>query len=730
MKKIGLVFALMAFLLVPAFAQEILHVHHNGTVTYEAPVSEIDSITFSGANALFSTEDGLHTFSFANIDSLTFGGDTSLSGGDIYITYNGSNVTVNNPLAASGVTVTVDNGNVTVQAAAGTTDINYHVSGNTTSGYLYITSDRRYNLLLEGVSITNPNGPAIYSVVDQKVHVYLSGSNELTDGASSTYKAAFQSKGQLIFGGTGSLTVNGLAKNGIHSDDHIKINSGNITVASAVNDGLHCDYFLMSGGSLTVTASGDGIDGDTGYILITGGTVNVTAAAVDTKAIKCDSTLTINGGSVTIVCSANQSKGLKSGQDVVIGGGTLNITASGSTVLESTTSGNNPSYCSAIVAGQDVVITDGEITLTLPTSNHGGKGISADGNVDISGGTLNITTAGAGAAYTVTGSTKDSYSSSCIKSDGTTTITGGNITCSSSGSGGKGIRADGAITIGVLGEADSNLVLNVSTSGERFTVTSGGGGWPGPGGGGGDYCNPKGIRSDGAVTINSGIITVNCTQTNEGGEGIESKTILSINGGNLNIFANGDDAINASTRLNIAGGTTYAASSNNDGIDCNGAMYISGGFTIAAASKTPEEAFDCDNNTFSITGGTIVGTAPSGMFSNPTASACTQHSLKYTHAGNNYVQLIRNSDNAEILTFYVPTVSGGGGGWPGGGGSSSSAILTFSSPEFTAGSYTLKYAGSVSGGSNFHNYYTGATYTGGSTKTFTVSSSYSITSVN
>ena len=155
-------------------------------------------------------------------------------------------------------------------------------------------------------------------------------------------------------------------------------------------------------------------------------------------------------------------------------------------------------------------------------------------------------------------------------------------------------------------------------------------------------------------------------------------------------------------------------------------MYITGGFTIAAASHTPEEAFDCDNYTFGITGGTIVGTAPSGMYSNPTASACTQHSLKYTHAGNNAVQLIRNSDNEVILTFKVPSISGGGG--PGGGGSS--ATMTFSSPEFVQGTYTLKYGGTITGGTNWHNYYTGATYSGGNSKTVTVGSSFSVVTAN
>ncbi len=731
MKKTAILVIIWAALVISASAQNVLHIHHDGAVTFDKAVTEIDSITFQNDNAWFNNVDNTMSFPLTEIDSITFS-SSSAAAGDIFITYDGSNVTIVNPLSDAGVAINANNGAVVVTASGHIADINYHVSGSTASGSLTITSDSQYNLYLEGVSITNASGPAFYSVVDQKLHVYLSGSNTLTDGTGNTNKAAFQSKGQIIFNGSGALTVSGLAQNGIHSDDHIKINNGNITVSSAVNDALHCDYFVMNNGSLTINNSGDGIDGDAGFVTINGGTIQVSSSTVDTKAIKCDSTLTINGGSITIIHSGNQSKGLKSGQDVIINGGTIHITSSGGTVLESTTSGNDPSYCTAITATNQVVITGGDITLTLPSSNNGGRGISSDGNVSITGGTINITTAGAGAAYTVTGSTKDSYSSSCIKSDGTLSITGGNITCSSTGSGGKGIRAGGAITIGVLNESDSALILQVSTSGERFTVSSGGGGgWPGGGGGSSsDYCNPKGIRSDGNVTINSGIITVTCTQNNEGGEGIESKAMLTINGGQLTVTATGDDAMNASTRLTINGGTTYAASTKNDAIDSNGQLYITGGFTIAAANQTPEESFDCDNNTFSITGGTIIGTAPNGMFSSPTSSACTQHSLKYTHSGNNYIQIIRNSDNAEIMTFYVPSLSGGGGGWPGGGGSSSSVALIFSSPEFTAGSYTLKYGGSVSGGTNFHNYYTGATYSGGSSKTFTVGSSFSITSVN
>lgn len=737
MKKIISVFALL-MLLLPSFGQNLLHLYHNGSVVFEKSITELDSIKFSAYNSVFNYNNDQMIFVIAEMDSVTFSTDSLMQSKTVYITYMGNTVSIVNPLASQGVLVTADGADVVAVTSAGIAGIEYVLSGSTEAGSLSITSDKNFKIEMNGVSITNPNGAAIQSVLDQKVTVILMDGtvSTLADAGGHSKKAAFQSKGQLIFKGNGTLQVTGNAKNGIHSDDYIQINSGNINVLSAVNDGIHCDYFIMNDGQLTVNNVGsDAVDGDEGFIQINGGAINITLPTADTKGLKCDSTITIDGGSITMTVAGNQSKGIKSGKDTYINGGTINITASGNVVLEAVTGYTNrynPSYCTAVKSDAQLVINGGNTTLTCPSSNKGGKGLSADGDIIINNGYVTITTAGAGATYTNASGTTDAYTCACVKGDGNVYLYGGTINCSSSGSGGKGINVEGALTIGNTNAEDSLLNLTVGTSGARFQVSgsSGGGGWPPGPGGGGDYANPKAIKSMGNLTINSGTITVNCTQTGEGGEGIESKAILNINGGLLNITSVGDDAINAATRININGGVTYATSTNNDAIDCNGQMYITGGFTIAAANKSPEEAFDCDNYTFGITGGTIVGTAVSGnMFSSPTASACTQHSLKYTHAANTAVQIIRNSDNQVVLTFHIPTLSGsGGGGFPGGG--SSSAVMTFSSPEFTAGSYTLKYGGTISGGTNFHNFYTGATYTGGSTKTFTVGSAYSITSVN
>lgn len=738
MKRIFLIWAIM-ILLFPVFGQHLLHLHSNGSVVFEKNITEIDSIKFNSTNSIFNYGEDSFEFLISEMDSVTFSSD-SLMNKIIYITYQNTMVSITNPLESQGVSVIADGTDVVVVTTAGITGIEYVLSGNTDDGSLSITSDKNFIITMNGVAITNPSGPAIQSVLDQKVTVNLMHGtvNVLADGNGHAKKAAFQSKGQLIFNGSGTLQVTGNAKNGIHSDDYIKINGGNIEVLSAVNDGLHCDYFIMNDGQVTVNNVGsDAVDGDEGFIQINGGTINITLPTADTKGLKCDSTITIDGGSITISVAGNQAKGIKSGKSTYINGGLIDITASGSVVLETVegyTNRYDPAYCSAIKSDSMIVVNGGDISLTCTSTNKGGKGLTADGDIIINNGYVTITTAGAGATYTNASGTTDSYTSACIKGDANVYIYGGTINCSSSGSGGKGINVEGILTIGNTDVDDELLSLTVSTSGARFQVSgsSGGGGWPpGPGGNSGDYANPKAIKSMGNLTINSGMITVNCTQTGEGGEGIESKAILTINGGQLDITSVGDDAINASSQLHINGGVTYATSTNNDAIDCNGPMYVTGGFTIAAANKAPEEAFDCDNYTFGITGGTIIGTAVSGnMFSSPTASACTQHSLKYTHAANNAIQLIRNSDNQVVLTFHVPTLSSsGGGGWPGGGGSSS-AVMTFSSPDFTAGSYTLKYGGTITGGTNFHNNYTGASYSGGSTKTFTVGTSYSITTVN
>ena len=657
-----------------------IHGQENKGIVLDAPVSSIDSMYVNDNGKLkVRTTNNLYSFDFTEVDSLTFPFIPTGSGDIVYINYNGTSAEVINPYPVTQVIVTVSEAKVSITSLS-SSNITYCLSGTANPGRFAIESTTTPTIQLNGVNLTNPTGKAMDLTCDAGVILEIvdGTDNSLSDGSDSDKKAALMSNSDLLVQGSGTLNVTSYVKHPIKVKGICTVNSGNFVITSDVDDvnGLSADSTLViNGGSFNITMNGD-----------------------ISKCIKCDDNMTINGGEFTLV-------------------------AAGSTVLEVVNNQNVPSYCTAIKCDNDIIINGGTFNITLPTSNHGGKSISADGNITITGGDFDILTQGAGAAYTVYGDTKDSYTSSCLKCDGNMEILGGNLLLRSTGAGGKGINSGGTMKIGLDSANNDDLILNVTTSGERITVESGGGGWwPG---GEGEYANPKAIKADGSMTINSGNITVNCTQTqNEGGECIESKAILTINGGNIEAYSKKDDAVNASNQLILNGGTYYVHSDANDGTDCNGTMQINGGFFISNGSRSPEEGFDCDNNQFKITGGTAIGTG--GGTSNPTSSVCTQPSMKINTQQGYAIQILK-SDGTVVCTYKCPTYTSGGGGGPGGG---NGMVMLFTDPQLQTGqTYTIKYNGTISGGTNWNGYYTGnVTYSGGQSTTATLNSMY--TTVN
>ena len=266
---------------------------------------------------------------------------------------------------------------------------------------------------------------------------------------------------------------------------------------------------------------------------------------------------------------------------------------------------------------------------------------------------------------TLTFSADESYSAAGIKADGNVTIIGGEVAITSSGKGGKGINIDGTLTIGEAGS--EGPILNIATTGSYISKT-------GYGMQSDIIGSPKAIKVLGNIVINSGNVTT--STKSDGGEGIESKASITINGGTV-VCDTYDDAINAGNKITVNDGIVWAHSTGNDGIDCNGraGLEFNGGVVLSSGTNAPEGSFDCDQNNFTITGGTLIGTGGD-------ASRVTSNTQPYATVSNqkitsNTYLCLQKTDGTVICAYKVPNAY-------------NSAKVLVSSPEFVSGtSYNL-----------------------------------------
>lgn len=340
-----------------------------------------------------------------------------------------------------------------------------------------------------------------------------------------------------------------------------------------------------------------------------------------------------------------------------------------------------------------ITIEGGTVNMTL--TGAAAKGFKAEGDFTINGGDITVSNSGPGEWDSQNTKTK---AASCIGVDGNVNVNGGSVILTASGGGGKGISCDGDFTMkkgnlnittsgGALVYSNGTLSQNYTGSLDRINS---------------DYkSSPKGIKADGKVEINDGIIYVKTIGNN--GEGIESKTTLTVNGGDITVRAK-DDAINSSSHMYINGGNINVIATSNDGLDSNGNLYINGGVIMAFGATSPECGLDANEEEgYSVVfkGGYIL--AVGGRNSVPSSSSGSTQpyvSVSGSVTGGNNISVGAGSET--FYTFTVPedyTTSssgngpgGGNGGWgPGGGMGGSNLNIMISTPELISGqSYTVK----------------------------------------
>lgn len=376
-------------------------------------------------------------------------------------------------------------------------------------------------------------------------------------------------------------------------------------------------------------------------------------------------------GSITITSAVKD--GMNINQYLEMKGGVLTVSGTGDDGIQVTATDDTSDEQN----GQ-VIISGG--TLKIDVTATAAKGLKCDSLMTINDGTIDITTTGNGEYDS---DERDCSGSSCLKTDGNAVISGGTLTLKSTGSGGKGIHTDGDLTI-------NGGTITVTTTGKQYTYGS-------------LDASPKGIKADANLTISGGVVTVTATG-GEGSEGIESKNTMTITDGEV-IVNTYDDALNAANALKISGGKVYACSTKNDGIDSNGTLTISGGLVISCGTEAPEGGFDCDQNTFTVTGGTIIGIG--GDTSTPTTSVTTQPVMilgSQSYTSGTYITLAQSGSTTPVFAFKLPQTY-------------REASLLISDPSLSTGNtYTIGSGATVTGGTEWQGYTTDATISGGSTK--------------
>ncbi len=406
-----------------------------------------------------------------------------------------------------------------------------------------------------------------------------------------------------------------------------------------------------------------------------GGTSESTEDSGDTynaSGLKADGNITIGGGTITIANSGAMSKSIKTKATATINGGTITLTPSGAMKVTTLNGVTDASYSTGVKA-VDFVMNDG--SLTINASGTAGKGISATG-ITTNGGTIDIINTGAPQSSTA----GDYYTAKGMKADGNMALNAGDITIKMTGNGGKCIKVNGTYTQGT--SATSGPTLSVSTTGTAAGTNTGGGGWGGPGGGSSVSGSAKGIKVIGNLTINGGTVKVSATG-GEGSEGIESKSVMTINGGYVECNTY-DDALNSASHMYIKGGYVYAVATNNDAIDSNGNMYLSGGMVFCCGSEEGLDANSEGGYKAYIQSGASLAAIGRSMGAIESGASISQTCYQTTASSSTWYALYNGS--TVVAAFQTPTLSSSGGGYgPGGGGGSNTMVVTSPSCKLYSG---------------------------------------------
>lgn len=620
-----------------------------------------NSIATAEASAI-SCSGALSIFGDGSLDAMAAGGKKT-------------GVIAASDLTVAGGTTVLTIANPTAKNACGVSLSGNYVQTDGTLKIVGTSSDHKQN----GVFLASKKMTATIS----------GGTLDVTlAGVKSVGLALDKASASGIFeGGTMRFAMSGDGAKGVKGDGSFTMTGGTLEVT--LTGGVAEDLFEYEDGDgntwnyyVTLTSSTKTSGGTSAYnttSLINSGTYPVMDPA-KCYAVKVG-TLSISGGTVAISATGTAGRGLGA-DSMILSGGTYDITVSG---------GPTDVYVESLVDSDDLDDTTFANGVATCLDSDGAACLKTGddaGTLEISGGTFNLKATGnAGklvnaAGYLVIGTEGQTTlpTDSSFSPDISGLTSGSKVYCTAIKQKYYGSLATAVATTDIssqtLSTASDNLVTTSSSPGgggpgggtppgDGFGggaapgggMAPGGGGAPGGGDDDADYSNPKGIKGVAGVTIHGGRLAVMTTK--DGGEGLESKALLTIYGGVLDLQCY-DDAINSGGNLVINGGYIYAGSSGNDAIDSNGKIYITGGVVLAISTAgAPEVGIDTDDSSgLIISGGHLVavGGASGNMVIGSSGSQKTY--MNTSAAASTYSGKYLSMAGTQTFTVKMPSFSG------------------------------------------------------------------------
>lgn len=430
---------------------------------------------------------------------------TSACAASHYTTANATLVTLTDSSATAKGKYTgyeIDGTDVSI-TAAGT----YVFSGDCDNGSITVKKGvTGVTIVLNGLTLTNDDSAAITlnKTAEASLIAAAGTTNTVADTEGSNDENAavkVKSGASLSIGGTGTLTVDGNAKNGIKGAADAVITVAEVKLnINAANDGLSCDDELnITGGTLSITAGGDAVKASPD----TGDTENP-----DTTSL---GNVTISGGTLTLNATED---GIQADGDLTISGGTFHVKTNGG---HTTALADDSASCKGFKAGGALTVTGG--TLTVDSADDA---LHANTDVTISGGTLTLAT------------------------------------------GDDGVHADNDLVIGTRGASSTSTPrINITASyegleGTTVTVYSGDIDVAASDDGVNAANSTLGERSDKyAINIAGGDLYIDA-----GSDGLDSNNDINITGGKVEVYgadAMMDAAIDYDGTFTLSGGTLFGA---------------------------------------------------------------------------------------------------------------------------------------------------------------------------